>query len=636
MKRMIPFSSKLTLLFPSGGSLSRLFGIDQSISKKIGFGYALALGTAVIGTSVGLLGGSYYARPAQIQAQKMLHKKQLLNDFDNRLLRIQLHPQRLLAIAGEGGIWLQYETNQFRIDLQQLHRLLDTIEQLMQENSRLNADQMPLLTAYRQSLQDYETFAQRLQDTVTGRDDEQIATEVLVATLSSSSVSELSTTFERLSEDLTRLQQTVDQQYVQATTQLQRAEQLRVTLILSSMTISIGLAIALAVMTSRAIARPIEHLTSVARRVTQDNNFHLQAPIYTRDEVSLLAQALNQLVSWAGQYTTELEDARQTLEDRVDERTKALMKSEESLRLKASDLQHALDELRQTQLHLIQSEKMSSLGQMVAGVAHEINNPVSFIYGNLQYVAQYRDDMMRLLRLYQRDYPEPNAEINAVLKEVDFDFLQQDFPEVIQSMEEGTTRIRDIVKSLRTFSRLDEAALKEVDVHAGLDSTLTILGNRLKVNPNSSGIKIVRRYGSLPVIECYAGQINQVFMNVLINAIDALELSSEAVDPTITITTQVIDSRWISIMIADNGPGIPEAIVNRLFEPFFTTKDVGSGTGLGLSISYQIVTETHGGYLGCESIPGRGAIFSIKLPIKLESSCSGDAAHSGVSLESVS
>ncbi|MEO0535935.1 MAG: ATP-binding protein [Cyanobacteria bacterium P01_A01_bin.123] len=603
--------------FNSIAWLCQLLGIDQSIAKKIKSGYALALGTAVFGTGCGLLGSYYYAKPAQIQTQQMRQQKQLLSDFNGRLLSIQTHPLRLLAIAGDSRIWMEYETNQFGTDLRQLNRLLDEIEQLATVSSQPDETLIALVNQYRDTLQSYEVFAHSLWENLDAVDEKQIATERLSTALSSASASELSTTFENLSEDLTRLQQTVDKNYDQARAQLARVEYLRLIIILSSMAASIGLAIVLAAITGRAIASPIEQLTQVAHRVTQDNNFQLQAPIQTRDEVSLLTKALNQLVSWIGQYTNELEHARHTLEARVEARTQALRQSESSLRQKAKDLQQTLDELQQTQLQLIQSEKMSSLGQMVAGIAHEINNPVNFIHGNLDHAVKYTEEVMQLLDLYQHSYPIAHPKIQAAIEEIDLSFVQQDFPKLMQSMKDGTTRIRDIVQSLRTFSRLDEAAIKQVNLRDGIESTVTILNNRLKAKPDFPEIRVVRDYGQLPLIECYAGQLNQVFMNILSNAIDAFEIVPTLAAPTITITTQNLDPDWVAIHISDNGPGIPENVCSRLFEPFFTTKAVGKGTGLGLSISYQIVTEGHKGYLGCESIPGQGTEFIIKLPIKL-------------------
>ena len=224
--------------------------------------------------------------------------------------------------------------------------------------------------------------------------------------------------------------------------------------------------------------------------------------------------------------------------------------------------------------------------------------------------------MLNLLALYQENYPNPKPEILEEIEEIDLDFLEEDLPKLLNSMKIGATRIRDIVRSLRTFSRLDEADMKEVDIHEGIDSTLMILEHRLKKVGSFTGIEIIKEYGKLPLVECYSGQLNQVFMNILVNAIDALEESSKLHPlPTIAIATSVVEGNRVLITIADNGPGMSEAVQQRLFDPFFTTKPVGSGTGLGMSISYQII-EKHGGQLKCISTPGKGAEFLIYIPIK--------------------
>jgi hypothetical protein len=289
----------------------------------------------------------------------------------------------------------------------------------------------------------------------------------------------------------------------------------------------------------------------------------------------------------------------------------------------AQQLEQTLQELQTTQGQLVQSEKMSSLGQLVAGVAHEINNPVTFIYANLTHAENYTQNILGLLELYQQQYPDPTTEISEEIEAIDLDFLIEDLPKLMDSMKVGAERICEIVSALRNFSRLAEAEIKAVDIHEGLDSTLTILQSRLKAQGKHPGIQVIKDYGQLPKVECYAGQLNQVFMNLLSNAIDALDeqnqrrtLDESTANPSIIrIQTEVLDNHQIAIRIADNGPGMNEQVKARIFDPFFTTKAVGAGTGLGLSISYQIVVEKHGGQLHCVSQVGQGTEFVIQIPL---------------------
>lgn len=294
------------------------------------------------------------------------------------------------------------------------------------------------------------------------------------------------------------------------------------------------------------------------------------------------------------------------------------------LEQKVAEVSHAYSDLKQMQLQLIQGEKMSSIGQMAAGIAHEINNPVNFIYGNLSYAQDYIEDIVRLLTLYQADYPNPTPRIQAEQEAIDLEFIQDDLIKLFNSITVGAQRIHDIVKSMRIFSRVDETGPKMVDVHEGIDSTLTILHYRLKARPENAAIEVAKDYGQLPLVECYAGQLNQVFMNILSNAIDALDEASHSEKLSgeireagrIQVTTEMVGEDAIAIRIADNGPGIGEAVKSRLFDPFFTTKPVGKGTGLGLSISYELIVEKHHGKLYCQSEPGQGAEFVIEIPIR--------------------
>ncbi|MCJ8281599.1 MAG: ATP-binding protein [Rivularia sp. ALOHA_DT_140] len=306
-----------------------------------------------------------------------------------------------------------------------------------------------------------------------------------------------------------------------------------------------------------------------------------------------------------------LEKTNQELEVRVKERTQELSN-------KNVQLEELLEKLQDTQIQLIHTEKMSGLGQLVGGVAHEINNPVTFIDGNILFAKQYAEDLFKLLELYQIHFPNPPIEIQDEIERIDFDFLKKDIFKVHESIKVGTQRIRDIVLSLRNFSRLDEADLKKVDIHEGIDSTLMILQNRLKLKAGYPEIMVIKEYNQLPAVECFPSQLNQALMNILTNAIDALETKfnhqNQALIPQISISTNLLDNN-IVIRIADNGCGMTKEVYSKLFDPFFTTKPVEYGTGLGLSIAYKIIVSKHNGRLHCSSELDKGAEFTIEIPV---------------------
>jgi signal transduction histidine kinase len=317
-----------------------------------------------------------------------------------------------------------------------------------------------------------------------------------------------------------------------------------------------------------------------------------------------------------------------TLNQLLDVSEQSTITQSDRLEKAIANLEETLNQLKKTQIQLIHHEKMSSLGQLVAGIAHEINNPVNFVGANLTYAEEYTQTLLRLIEIYQHQYPDLLEKIQAETDFEELNFIKEDFTKIIQSMKVGTERIQEIVKSLRIFSRLDEAEIKQVDIHQGIDSTLMILQSRLNAQSNYPKIEVIKEYGNFPEIECYPGQLNQVFMNILTNAIDALqeqighqglaigETKPDIVEPLqIRIRTEVIDKKWVSIAIADNGAGMSQEVLSKLFDPFFTTKEVGKGTGLGLSISHQIIVEKHRGQLTCNSAPGKGTEFVIKIPI---------------------
>ncbi len=580
------------------------FTSSLSIAKKIGYGYSLSIGIAVLGTSSGLAIADYYEKQAQKQLELASQQESNLRKLENAVIMTRIHPQRLVSVL-EDSIWLEFEKSKFLADISQVKAELSELEDFVKNNPNglavENKDLHKLLNKYQTNTDKYtelvKSWWQIIDFNKLRSGKIQSNQNDLAVLLKGEQSIRINVNFEMLTEELSRILKIAENQQQQANARFRLAQELQLLIIIGSMVLSVVLAAVLALYTSRAIASPLQAVTNVARQITAESDFNLRAKVASNDEVGTLATSLNQLLQWVGDYTHELELARQTLEERVEERT--------------LELKETLQDLKETQTQLIQTEKMSSLGQMVAGIAHEINNPVNFIYGNIECANNYIQDLLSLLNLYQQHYPDPQSAIEEKIEEIDLDYLCEDVSKVLSSMKIGAQRIREIVLSLRNFSRLDEADIKKVDIHEGIENTLLILNHRLK-----QGVEVIKTYGNLPLIECYPAQLNQVFMNIISNAIDALlDDKSDKTSKEIKIATSRVNDSYIKVSISDNGPGIPPEIKAKLFDPFFTTKPVGKGTGLGLSICYKIV-EKHHGKIEIFSEIGRGTEFVISLPIE--------------------
>ncbi len=571
-------SAKKTLLQHSTINLSWLKGRFNHlrIGQKISYGYALAIGIAILGTGAGLRLGDYFHKQALVQVNVAQQQQQLLQNLQNTLFEARSHAARLPVVLGN-TVWLQYEHDLFFWKINQAKILISEIESFARQNpDRLATEEAAFQARLKKSASVIDYYGQliklQLKEAEVWNLPPNSIESAQLQMLRASSGQE-AIVLDNFSQSLSELISTVEIHKQQGVKALEEAEGLRNRIILGSMLISALIAVLLARKTSRAIAQPLETVTNVAQQVTRESNFNLQVPVTTQDEIGVLAVSFNHLIQRVSEYTQEL---------------------------------------KQTQSQLIQTEKMSSLGQMVAGIAHEINNPVNFIGGNIDYANQYIEDLAGLVTLYQEYYPNPPDAILERIEDIELEFLREDLPKTLSSMKMGADRIREIVVSMRNFSRSDDGNMKSADIHEGIDSTLVILNHRLK-----QGIQVIKQYGKLPAVECSPPQLNQVFMNVIGNAIDAFEdvkKGDKGYSPTIWMTTEVTADNTVTVKIRDNGPGIAAACAQQIFDPFFTTKSIGKGTGLGLAISYQIVAK-HQGKIEVNSQIGQGTEFVITLPV---------------------
>lgn len=565
---------------------------NLSIRNKILGGYALALGIAVGGTIVGLITGNYYY---QISAQQVNidEESRRLKELQTTLLQTQIDQHRLVYLLNQPKLFnAQYK--QLQKNTEYLKKLLPELKSEI-DNSEVEGFNI-FMANYTHTT---EIYLKKLDALVTqigtlkNRALPTKTTQKLVADLTNE---QIISDLDFLLYELGKIIYVAEHQEDKARDISVKAEVIRSQIILTSMALSVLIAILLANYTSRAIAQPLTTVTKIVQQANKESNFDLQSPVISEDEVGVLAIAFNELI------------------------------------LKVKYLLAQLQSEKEAQL--IQSEKMASLGRMLAGVAHEVNNPINFIYGNIDPAKDYVDDLFSLLVTYETEVPHPPQAVIDQAEEVDFNFIKEDLPKILQSMKVGAERARAIILNLRDFSRLDEAMPHSVDIHACLESTLLLLNNRIK-----KGIKIIRNYGNIPNIEGYMGLLYQVFMNILSNAIDALEESqrndiyppSASLDqtqdtdtknqnssflPTITISTELLDQDSILVIVTDNGIGINAKTQDKMFQTFFTTKPRGVGTGLGLAISRNIVVDKHGGTINFWSEVGKGTEFVIALPIK--------------------
>ncbi|GAB4186996.1 MAG: hypothetical protein Fur006_26560 [Coleofasciculaceae cyanobacterium] len=546
-----------------------------SIHQKITYGYILSISIAVLGTGVGLIVGEYYDDKGVKQFSVAHERYERLDRLEKAVLRVKLRQQKLM-IAAEKNTLQPTNIQQLQESITEANVQLSLLKENLKTERNLPADYAADLKLFMQvgqrAIVSYTELLQLLLEKVNASNSTSQTIQHQKQILQEMIEINKSTNVEKFSQTLEQLVRTTIKQEERAKATFRRAKVLRSIIIVVSMILSVAIAMALALHTSRAIAYPIKAVTKVAKQTTEEGNFELQAPVMSDDEIGVLATSLNQLIQ---QVAAQIR------------------------------------ELKQAQAQLIQGEKMSSLGQMVAGIAHEINNPVNFIYANLDYANNYTEDLLELVCLYQQYYPQSVPEIQNKIEDADVEFIREDLPKIISSMHRGAERIRQIILSLRTFCHLDEAEMKSVDLNAGIDNTLLLLNHRI-----NKGIEVIKLYESLPAIECYPAQLNQVFWHIISNAIDELLTDKNVLSqPQILIQTQLINASQIEVRIRDNGRGIDPDIIDKIFDPFFTTKPVGEGTGMGLAICYQIV-EKHRGTIQVLSELGWGTEFVVTLPIE--------------------
>ncbi len=555
---------------PAAKGFPRLIA-SISVGKKITLGYAVALGIAALGTIVGMTIAQWYQQQAHTMSKHEHEAGVFLTNLESEILQIRFHHHKLTLVLEEP----QEYQKEYADLLAHQNKIKLMLRDWEEESNQDQADWKPIMRGYIPVLKEYLKQGENLFknidiNTITDSQRDQIKTLYLELANSQNARQ-----VDKITDKISDLSVQEFEDEMNSKKNLQQAEAVQRKILISSLILSFLAGGILAHYITRAITLPIKSVTEVAKKVTQEENFEEKAPITTSDEIGILADSLNQMIAKVKQLLEEQKAA--------------------------------------TTAQLLQNEKMASLGRMVAGIAHEINNPVNFIYANLSPAGDYIEDLLKLIEIYNQEIPSPPAAVRDYAEEIDIEFLKEDLPKLLKSMNVGAARVREIILSLKNFSRLDEAQPAEVDIHECLKSTLLILNNRLK-----QGIMVVCNYDeNLPTIEGYSGFLSQVFINLISNAIEALTENPHLEHRQIIITTEKINTGWVQVQIADNGSGISPENLSQIFNEFFTTKPVGMGTGLGLTISYQIITQKHGGKISCHSELGKGTTFTINLPVKL-------------------
>lgn len=605
---MLPQSPQPTVAAQSATHPARLLSWSKGVERwlqqrpmrrKISIGYTIALGIACGGTLLGVGIGNFYERQAQLTLQDAITERRLFNELQVDLLHARHHQQQLaFSLYSPEAARREYQgfrdrvTESIRTWGQLKHHWIATEHSTSERygaifhdaaHDELDNNLVLLQAEHDRAIRNYfhemESLTQQLGVFNVSLENRANVYNQLI----SFSQSPTMKAFDNFILSLENFGGHVEDEVKDAEADLIAASRLRVVLVLSSVVLSMLAAIGLVIYTSRAISSPLESVTQVAKQVTEQDDFELRTAVMTQDEIGTLASAFNQLI------------------DRVQQ----LLAEQEAAIARERQLQES---------QLMQNEKMSSLGRMMAGIAHEINNPVNFVYGNISHAEEYIHDLFELIHTYESALPAPPNEVADCVEDIDLGFIENDLPKMLQSMKSGADRVRQIVLSLKNFSRLDDAELQDVDLHDCLASTLLILNNRIK-----QGVHVEQNLGDIPLVEGFSGPLYQVFMNLLSNALDALQEKKEQqpdFNPAITITTERAEADQVAVRIKDNGGGIPTDLQAKIFENFFTTKPQGIGTGLGLALSRQIVEEKHHGQIHCCSEPGEGTTFSVVLPIK--------------------